>query len=297
MARDSRVRMASDDGKLILYCALGFGAGLYCFFKGFREYRKYRVLADTPEIPIRSIAMGLVEVHGKAQGEQLLTSPVTKSPCFLYKVDIDRWKTDSKGRGSWRHYKTDINGVTFYLRDGTGKVLVNAYGAELDLIRTVRRETGGIAGRGLRALFGGGRNLPLPAGPYVTDAELIEYVERSGTSGSAALPDVLKQLAVAGRFPVLRGSSAGRYRLTEYCILPDHWYDVTATCVENLQPKDADDRNLLLKGQNEPTFLISWRSEKGIEGTLRKRAALYVFGGAALAVVCLAILLAKFGMF
>ena len=44
----------------------GFGAGLYLFFKGFRIFRKYRVLADTPEMPIRSIPMGLVEVHGKA---------------------------------------------------------------------------------------------------------------------------------------------------------------------------------------------------------------------------------------
>ena len=288
--------MASDDGNLILYSALGFGAGLYCFFKGFREYRKYRVLADTPVMPIRSIAMGLVEVHGKAQGEQLVTSPVTKTPCFFYKVDIERWKTDSKGRGSWQNYKTDINGVTFYLQDGTGKVLVNAHGAELDLIRTVRRETGGGAGRGLGALFGGGRNLPLPSGPYVTDGELIEYVAQLGAGGGAALTDALKQLVGVGSLR-FGGSSARRYRLTEYCILPDHWYDVTGTCVENPQPNDADDRNLLVKGQNEPTFLISWRSEKGIEGTLRKRAALYVLGGAALAVVCLAILLAGLGMF
>jgi len=288
--------MASDDGNLILYSALGFGAGLYCFFKGFREYRKYRVLADTPVMPIRSIAMGLVEVHGKAQGEQLVTSPVTKTPCFFYKVDIERWKTDSKGRGSWRDYKTDINGVTFYLQDGTGKVLVNAHGAELDLIRTVRRETGGGAGRGLGALFGGGRDLRLPSGPYVTDGELIEYVAQLGAGGGAALTDALKQLVGVGSLR-FGGSSARRYRLTEYCILPDHWYDVTGTCVENPQPNDADDRNLLVKGQNEPTFLISWRSEKGIEGTLRKRAALYVLGGAALAVVCLAILLAGLGMF
>lgn len=288
--------MASDDGNLILYSALGFGAGLYCFFKGFREYRKYRVLADTPVMPIRSIAMGLVEVHGKAQGEQMVTSPVTKTPCFFSKVDIERWKTDSKGRGSWQQYKTDINGVTFYLQDGTGKVLVNAHGAELDLIRTVRRETGGGAGKGLRALFGGGRDLRLTCGPYVTDGELIEYVEQLGASGGGSLSDALKQLAVAGSLR-FGGSSARRYRLTEYCILPDHWYDVSGTCVENPQPKDADDRNLLVKGQNEPTFLISWRSEKEIEGTLRKRAAMYVFGGAALAIVCLAILLARFGMF
>jgi len=41
--------------------------------------------------------------------------------------------------------------------------------------------------------------------------------------------------------------------------------------------------------------LISWRSEKEIESTLRKRAALHIFGGAALAVGCLALLLFRFG--
>jgi hypothetical protein len=52
---------------------------------------------------------------------------------------------------------------------------------------------------------------------------------------------------------------------------------------------------MIVKGQNEPTFLISWRSEKEIESTLRNRAALHIFGGGALAVACLAILLFRLG--
>jgi hypothetical protein len=66
-----------------LYALLGFGAGILVFFKGFREYRKYRILVDTPEIPIRSIPMGLVEIHGRAEGEQTMPSPVSHTPCFL----------------------------------------------------------------------------------------------------------------------------------------------------------------------------------------------------------------------
>ena len=89
--------------------------------------------------------------------------------------------------------------------------------------------------------------------------------------------------------------ASGRYRFTEYCIVPDHSYDVTATCVENSAAQDEHDRNLLTKGSNEPTFLISYRTEKGIESKLRWRAVGYVFGGAALAIACLAIFLAKYG--
>jgi hypothetical protein len=54
---------------------------------------------------------------------------------------------------------------------------------------------------------------------------------------------------------------------------------------------------MIMKGANEPTFLITWRSEKEIRRTLRNRAAQYIFGGAFLAVACLGILLAKYGAF
>ena len=58
--------MPSDEGDVYTFLSLGFGAGLYSFFKGFRVFREYRVLEDTPLIPLRSVAMGLVHVHGRA---------------------------------------------------------------------------------------------------------------------------------------------------------------------------------------------------------------------------------------
>jgi hypothetical protein len=89
--------------------------------------------------------------------------------------------------------------------------------------------------------------------------------------------------------------SEHRYRLSEYCIVPEHSYAVTGTCVENPNPQDEHDRNMIVKGQNEPTFLISWRSEKELQSALRNRAALHIFGGGALSVACLAILLFRLG--
>lgn len=278
---------------LDVLAVLGFGAGLYWFFKGFRVFREYRVLADTPEIPIRSIPMGLVEIHGKATGDQLTPSPVTKTPCFFYKVDIEKWVKDKDG-GHWAHYRTDVDGVKFYLEDNTGKVLVDAHSAEYDLIQTGRRDTRGGLGTGLLSLFGrrgGGASSP---GGWVTDAELINYVEHLGGRGTISLSDSLEALVVPSSLS-LGGSSTGGYRLIEYCILPSHWYDVTGTCVENPNPKDEDDRNMIVKGKNEPTFLISWRSEKQIESTLRNRAAKYIFGGAGLSVLCLGYLLVRLG--
>lgn len=286
--------MSSHDSNADVALVVGFGAGLVFFFKGFRVYREYRVLLDTPEIPIRSIPMGLVEIHGKARSEQTVTSPVTRTPCCFYKVDIERWVRD-KNRGHWSHAATDANGVRFYLEDGTGKVLVDAHGAEYDLIQTGKVETGGGMGRSVGRLWG--KDDPtLATGSMAPPADLFAYAQSVVSTGGASysldassfIPSLAGAISLGGR-------SSDRYRLSEYLIVPDHWYDVTGTCGENPTPQDENDRNLIMKGTNEPTFLISWRSEKEIEGTLRKRAALHVFGGAALSVACLGILLAKFG--
>jgi len=271
-----------SDSDFDIAVVVGFGAGIFWFFKGFKVYREYRVLADTPEMPIRSIPMGLVEIHGKAKpaADPLVDSPVSQTPCLFYKVDIERYERDSKGRSSWRHYKTDCNGVPFYVDDGTGKALVHAQGAELDLIRTAHRDTGSM----------------FPSSGEATAAEMVSYAlsVRSPSLGEGLLSTVGR---VASNGVSLGKGGTGRYRFTESLILPDHWYDITGTCVENPSPRDEHDRNMIVKGQNEPTFLISWRSEKEIEGTLRKRAAFHIFGGAALSIGCLGILLFRLGLF
>ena len=383
----------SNEGKLIVGAILGFGSGLWTFFKGFRTYREYRVVEDTPVMPVRSIPMGLVRVHGKAKGEELVTSPVTHTPAYFYKVEIEKWKEDRNNRG-WTKYRTDTNGVKFYLEDATGKVLADAQGAELDLLVCGQREIGGIV-RGVLSKpqsMGASEEELRQYITQVTAQKIGSFVERrlvasrpgrsedqekarqaalqlfksplgsaefletllaaqapslrehltaagpqsdpqkeqarlalieasqhppgspefragvqkvmgmTGAQGTAA-PGMQKIFSVSVRFGSNLASASmfpgasGRFRFTEYCILPDHWYDVTGTCAENPNPRDQHDRNLMMKGQNEPTFLISYRSSKEVESRLRKRAAFQIFGGAGLALVCLAYLLYKFGLF
>jgi hypothetical protein len=271
--------MSSDDSiKVDVWLTVGFGAGLYYFFKGFRVFREYRVLMDTPEIPIRSVAMGLVDIHGKATVTPPIPSPVSQTPCYFYTVDIEHWVTDKNG-GHWSHLVTDADGPKFYIADATGKVLVDAHQAEFDLLQTARVETRGTFGSGLGLLRLGIGDSTRPG----TRPDLASYVS-----------DAIARRKGPGIF----GSGSGlgqRYRLTEHLVIPEHWYDITGTCVENPTPEDEHDRNMIVKGTNEPTFLITWRSEKEIRRTLRNRAAQYIFGGALLAVACLGIFLAKHG--
>ena len=271
--------MSSDAStKIDVWLTVGFGAGLYYFYKGFRVFREYRVLMDTPEVPIRSCAMGLVEIHGKATETPAIPSPVTRTPCYFYKVDIERWVTDKNG-GHWSHVVTDADGPKFYIADKTGKVLVDAHSAEFDLIQTGRVETRG--GLGMGGLLSGIGGSATSAGMGV---DLWSYASAAVTRHKGA-----------GIFGT--GASGDRYRLTEALVIPEHWYDITGTCVENPAAQDEHDRNMIVKGSNEPTFLITWRSEKEIRRTLRNRSAKYIFGGAFLAVACLGIFLAKHGWF
>ena len=288
--------MSSHGSDISVAAVVGFGAGLFWFIKGFRVFREYRVLADTPEIPIRSVAMGLVEIHGKAKGLQTVLSPVTKTPCFFYKVDIERWVRDKNG-GHWSHAASQAEGAPFYLEDATGKVLVDAHGAEYDLIQTAKRETGRGFSGSLSRLFGVTRDPSLATGSGVSDSDLVNYAEAVISTGhtSFSLGGGNPLSGLGGLSLGLGVGSAHRYRLSEYCILPEQSYDVAGTCIENPDPRDEHDRNMIVKGQNEPTFVISCRSEKELKNRLRNRAALHIFGGAALSVVCLAVLLFRFG--
>jgi hypothetical protein len=62
-------------------------------------------------------------------------------------------------------------------------------------------------------------------------------------------------------------------------------------------PTADHDRNMIAKGRNEPIFVVSAKSEAELQQGLRKRAALMILGGAAVALACLAGLLIHFHMF
>ena len=139
--------MSARIGRIDFALVFGLGFGLYSFFKGLRIYREYRVIEDTPEMPVRSIAMGLVAVRGRAVGEPPVTSPISRTPCYFYKVEIEKWQSNSRsGGGTWHHYAAGTGGGEFYLEDATGKVLVDARQAELDLVCVEEREVDGTTG-------------------------------------------------------------------------------------------------------------------------------------------------------
>jgi hypothetical protein len=332
------------------------GMGLWTFFKGFRVMREYKVLEDTPRIPIRSVPMGFVHIRGKAESSEVLASPVSHTPCCFYKVEIDEWKSEGRSR-TWVRSCVEMNGYQFHLADETGKILIDAHAAEYDLPLVTERvvSSQSVAAPGLgasdadllhyvsyarvhsmtdrmgqfiekrfdkagdpdnpqlqekreafRALFAA---IPAAARGGKPPIEAMEKL--ANLTGPLRDPDkeqqrqmVLQRLRLAesanqaGLLSALMPAATaadGRFRLREYVVIPGQEYLISGTCIENSHPDQ--DRCLIAKGRNEPTFVISSRSDTQVHHDLQKRALLMIFGGAAVALACTLGLLVHFGLF
>ncbi len=337
------------------FLSVFFVLGLWSFFKGFRVMREYKVLEDTPRIPIRSVPMGFVHIRGIAESSEVFSSPVSHTPCCFYKVEIDEWRSNGKSK-TWKPCCIDRNGYRFHLADDTGKILIDAHAAEYDLplaaTRVVSSET------------------PAASAPTTADTDLLKYVsyarmhsmtdrvgqwidKRLDKPGAAENPQIqakrdafralfagvpamtqggkppieaLQKLATfsgplsdpekeekrqmflqrlqlaeaANESGLLSGLmpspqlAEGRFRLREFVVAPGQEYLISGTCVENSM--GDQDRCLIAKGHNEPTFVISTKSDSEIHRALEKRALLMILGGAAVALACAAGLLAHFGL-
>jgi hypothetical protein len=273
--------------------------GVLLFVVGFWKYREYRILADTPRFPVRSVPMGLVHVTGTSTGGQPLTSPLTQVPCYYYQVKVEK-RVKRGNKEEWEAMHTERAETPFYLEDDTGKVLVNPQKAEYDLPRAFWGE---LRPPALLSFGHAPRSADHALGVAPpTDEHLRAYlngqfsqaraaVQASGVPGAKVID---KGLALARKMQML-GISIGAdgismdfgnhaFRFTEYCLMAGRPTNVLGTCTENPSSVDEYDRNLIKKGENEKTFLISTKTEKQLEGSLRLRAFLLILIGAGLIV-------------
>jgi len=102
--------------------------GVGCFFVGFNLFLLKRRIENTPTSRIRSLAMGMVEIHGRARRQYALVAPMTQLPCVYYR--IRRYRRDS--RRNWKLTSDSNSGhVPFMIEDSTGRVIVDPRGASV----------------------------------------------------------------------------------------------------------------------------------------------------------------------
>jgi hypothetical protein len=127
---------------LLIWCGIGFCAGIGLFFYGFRLLQRRRLILDTPFSKIRSASLSMVEVSGLAVGPYTMTAPITQRPCYYYRTVVWEYKTrgDSK---QWVKVAGECMHVPFFVDDNTSRLLVDPRGADLDLHRDFQEEFNG----------------------------------------------------------------------------------------------------------------------------------------------------------
>jgi hypothetical protein len=340
--------------QLTLIAGAGVIGGLYLFVRGFRVLTRKRLLINTPTSKIRSASLGLIEVTGTATGPYTLHSPIAGISCFLYRTTA--WQKSDEGRSKeWKKVAEETLHVPFFLDDGTGQLLIQPQGAELDLHRDLRQTysdgtfsvhaTGEIlnflARHGVRPddnirveeccirpqsrlfILGtlaenpgvevkplpravqdpGGLHLtlnwsapatprpeviqlsepapPMPSGDMTQQSKIAAALTKAGITKPAAW-------AAAG-VPYREVAPAGSPRVEQISV-NGHGLEAQA---EGHEEFDLHPPVVLMKGENDPAFLISWHSQRDLVRSLAWKSVALVWGGAGLTLLGLYVVLAQ----
>lgn len=154
---------------LVLGFLIFLSAGM--FIKGFQEMKFQQTAESTPTSKISSMAMGLVELKGKAKAKtKKVKSPFTGKKCATYQAKVEKYIHGGRNsRGRWVTIKKLEKRPIFYLDDGSGKVPVDPTEADIKTHVEFKKKTKNL------------KELPEPAKETLKEGKVtdIEWKENS----------------------------------------------------------------------------------------------------------------------
>ena len=233
---------------------MGF-IGIGLFYNGFKALKLKRLIENTPTSKIRSVAMGLVELHGRCQKpvNAYLHTPFSNTPCVHYEFRVEEYRKRKNGH-EWVTVDKGKRSTPFYVEDDTGTMIVDPTGAQFDLPSDNR-------------FHSSKNNIPANAEKYL-----------KGFLGFNK-----------------------RIRITETFIAESDDLYILGTADENVFKHTVEagkdhTRVMIKKGKNQKTFFIADKSEKEILAGKTWSVPLKIFGGAALTLSGLAVMLIELGI-
>ncbi len=242
-------------------------AGPILFLRSFRELRKRRLMLDTPTARIRSMPMGLVEIHGEVEPRSVLTGPFSGHPCAYWEVEIA-----TRGRrGGWQTVHRNASGHPFFVRDDTGIAMVYPHGSECHIPYAETEECGGL-------------DVPECYDAYMKEQRLA--LREMWKLGAMRFRErTLEQ----GQGVFVLGTAVPRARAR--AISDDGELAATGTddpAARRLTTLDEQVVAVVRQGERETTFLVSQESERALALELGARAWAGLVGGPLLALLGLA---------
>ncbi|MBI4369534.1 MAG: hypothetical protein HY547_04820 [Elusimicrobia bacterium] len=122
--------MSSHESGDFFYAAAGMGAGVWLFWRGFRQLKFKKLVSGIATSKVRSLAMGTVELSGTTALIQNIVEPLYGQPCVFYSIVIKEKRGSGKSSEWVVIHREDSARQPFFLVDDTGRVPVLASGAE-----------------------------------------------------------------------------------------------------------------------------------------------------------------------
>jgi Zn-finger nucleic acid-binding protein len=240
-----------------VFLAFGTLAGIGLSAYGFVVNNRKRVIESIPTSAVRSLAVGLVEVSGRAQSEGVpLRAPFSGLPCVFYSYAVEERRRSGK-ETRWETIAEGTSEEPFYVQDETGRVLVVPCDAQLILQdeRTTRSNWMGAL-------------------PEETILGLLKL-----------------GIAVDGWF------GEKTIRCSETCILPEERVYVMGAAQEQRGGGDSTENSasLYIGSSRDNEFIISDRSEKELLSRLQWHLWASIGGGPALTLLCLLLMFKLYG--
>jgi hypothetical protein len=259
--------------------------------------------------------MGLVELSGKTKKITPLKSPLTNTDCVLYKYLVEEYRSSGKS-GRWVTIASgDSLSCSFWLDDGTGKIMVFPYGAELFWPIDYEFNTRGwgslppnlVGFMDSNAIsyksWLGARRLRFKEW-YVCEDETIYVL---GTAKASEISTIGHKEQLMQRLAELKRNQEkmkevdidkdGKVSLEEWDLAVAKVEEqVLKEALKAAPPENSDDV-IITKGDVEKIFIISDYSQKDLTKKLSVQSLLGIYGGAALSLFLLGYILLRLGIF
>ena len=112
-------------------------AALLCFYYFVRNWKRLRIIQDTPTARLRSAHQGYIELEGKGQliEEQPVYAPLSNHLCLWYRSLIEQQETftqNGRAQTRWNVVYSNISNHRFKLTDGLHSCYVDPGDAEVN---------------------------------------------------------------------------------------------------------------------------------------------------------------------
>jgi E3 Ubiquitin ligase len=301
------------DSRDIGYALFGLGFGVWYFFHGLGVLRKKRFIESIPTSTVRGLAIGLVELNGKAKKTKTLKSPLTGTECTFYRYTVERYESSGRS-GRWVLIAHgDSVFCPFCLDDSTGQIMVLPKGAEFVMPADYSFTTGlgsglpdnlvnfmGQNGLQYKGLFG---NYSLRFHEWYIKPDETVFVVGTAQKNTTQIDEHIENLS--NRLDELKQNIGQTPELDlskEAGVSMEGWKNAVANAEHGLLQEESksnlqeDATDVIIAKGDQEIFIVSDESQTEVVKSFSWQAFAGIWGGSALSLALLAYLLFRLGV-